>query len=111
MKDVYWIILIIVSLALIALPFLHTSLKTSRRLKKTELAHHVRMILYPCDRDTAERHYQAVGSILEHHFLWKLTLLDVGYQQDFIKLWGEAEKSIMQHRKDEAAAMMTAPKV
>ena len=111
MNQIYLIILILISVALIALPFVYTSIKTERRLKKTELAHHVRMIRNSCDRVTAESHYNAVVFILDHHFIWKLTLDDVGYKQDTTALWREAEASILQHRKYEAAVMKTAPRV
>jgi hypothetical protein len=114
MKENYWIILGVIALVLLVVwPFARTSLKTSRRLKKGQLAHHVDMLLDPngFDRDTALLHYKEIESILCYHFLWKLSLADVGYKYGLAALWCKAEDSVMRHRRKEVEVILTAPHV
>ncbi|MDR3558616.1 MAG: hypothetical protein P4L61_03725 [Candidatus Pacebacteria bacterium] len=102
------IILGILLLALAASPYIITSLRTGRRLKRGELKHHVDSIRDPkgsCDRTTAQMHFDEARSIVDDRLRWSLSLSDVGYELGLAELDMEKENTIRRYEKSEAAFM------
>lgn len=107
-----WLVLGILFLTLVASPFILTSLRTGRRLKKGELKHHIDCIRDPdgsCDKAAADMHYDEARSIVEDRLRWHLSLSDAGYEHGLEELEQEKNNSIRRYKEKHAAFAGTIP--